>query len=167
MLQLSVSAASLFGEGSKEAGATLQGYYKGLSARSVDPSALVTRLQFDTDAEAPKIGFTAVRWLDEAEYNTAIEQGKSEDAIRAVTMTVHQADEVDADAGGALPSGAPPASMVAAATMAPAAAPAPAPAPPAAPAVAEPVVRTTTQTSTAPNLAELVKEWGTDDEPAK
>lgn len=173
VLQLSVPAASLFGEGNVEAGATLQGYYKGLSARGVDPTALVTRLQFDTDAESPKIGFTAVRWLTEGEYAVAVEQGKSDAAIKAVTMTVHQADEVDTPAPLALPSGAPPSTMQApAAPVAPVVVAAPAPvaapaAPAASPAVAEPVVRSTASAGESATLQSLIAEWGTDDEPAK
>jgi hypothetical protein len=108
VLQLQLPATSLFGEGSKDAGATLQGYYKSLAARSIDPAALITRARFDTDVESPKLGFTAMGWLTQAQYDAAVRQGKSEAAIRAITMTVFEADGVDAHAAVPLPSGTPP-----------------------------------------------------------
>lgn len=168
VLQLTLPATSIFGEGSKEAGATLQGYYKAMAARSIDPAALITRAQFDTDKEAPTLGFTATGWLTEEQYALAVKQGQSEAAKRAITMTVFEADGVDVAAGVPLPSGAPPTNMKAAAPApAPAtkaAAPAPAPAP--APAVDEPVVRKSSDVTEAksPQLAELMAKWGTDDE---
>lgn len=162
VLQLNLPATSLFGE-TTQAGATLQGFYKGLAARSIDPAALVTRAKFDTDVEHPKVGFTAVRWLTEDEYARAIEQGKSESAKRAVEMTVFEADGVDAGQDVALPSGAPPASMQAPAPAAEPAKKAAAPAPSSAP--AEPVVRKNVDVQAAtPNLKALVEEWGADDE---
>lgn len=161
VLQLTLPATSIFGEAST-AGHSLQGYYKSLAARSIDPAALVTRMRFDTDVEAPKLGFTAINWLTEAQYGQALEQGKSDAAVRAITMTVFEADGVDAGAPVALPSGTPPQ-------------------PPAATAPAasgegkkekvektatvdEPVVRKSVDVTQAtnPKLAALVAEW-TDD----
>jgi hypothetical protein len=166
VLQLSLPATSLFGE-SGSAGATLQGYYKGLSARSIDPAALVTRAKFDTDVESPKLGFTAVRWLSEEEYSRAVEQGKSEAAKRAVEMTVHEADGVDSSAGVELPSGTPPATMQAPANT-PAATPVAAKKP-AAPAPAEkpsePVVRKSSDAqASSPDLKALVSQWADDED---
>jgi hypothetical protein len=158
VLQLSLPAASLFGD-SCEAGATLQGYYKGLAARGIDPAALVTRATFDTDAESPKLGFTAVRWLTEEEYGRATAQGKSEAAQRAVDVQVFEADGVDAAPPLALPSGTPPvAAKSIEAAPAPATAPAPTPAP------AEPVVRKNSDASAAnPDLKSLVAAWADDE----
>jgi hypothetical protein len=178
VLQLSLPATSLFGEGSKEAGATLQGYYKALSARSIDPAALITRMRFDTDVESPKLGFTALGWLTQEQYDAAVRQGKSESAIRAITVTVFEADGVDPTADVPLPSGAPPvmtqtAPKVAAAPVikkaaAPkvvAPAPAPAPAVVESPAPDEPVVRKSVDVTAASNpaLASLLQEWADDD----
>ena len=146
VLQLQLPATSLFGEGSKEAGATLQGYYKALAARSIDPAALITRARFDTDVESPKLGFTAMGWLTQEQYDTAVRQGQSEQALRAITMTVFEADGVDAGAAVPLPSGTPPVMSQAAA---PAAAPAPSPAP-----AATTIVRKAKETATAPVAAD-------------
>jgi hypothetical protein len=183
VLQIQLPATSLFGEGSKEAGATLQGYYKALSARGIDPAALVTRMRFDTDVESPKLGFTAQGWLTQDQYNAAVEQGKSEAAQRAITMTVFEADGVDAGEEIPLPSGAPPkmaapapapapAPKPAAKTVAKAAVPTPAPTPapapspaPAEPVADEPLVRKTVDNAPGitPEMQKLMEQWGTDD----
>ncbi len=189
VLQLTLPATSIFGEGSKEAGATLQGYIKSLSARGIDPAALITRAKFDTDKESPALGFTPLGWLDQDQYNTAVMQGKSDAAQRAITMTVAEVDGVDGGDAVQLPSGTPPvmvqapapAPVEAAKPKARAQAPAPAPAtitvdtdvpPPAAvtpaaqPVVAEPVVRKAEETVSAsanPKLANLMQQWGVDD----
>jgi hypothetical protein len=171
VLQLQLPATSLFGEGSKEAGATLQGYYKALAARSINPAALVTRVQFDTDKESPTLGFTAMRWLSQDEYDTAVRQGDSETAIRAITMTVFEADGVDVEAAVQLPSGTPPTQTQAPAVVAPTTAiqKAAAKAKPAAvvePAEPpEPVVRKATDVSKAPNdkIAALLTEFADDE----
>lgn len=184
VLQLTLPATSIFGEGSKEAGATLQGYIKSLSARGIDPAALITRAKFDTDKEAPTLGFTPLGWLSQEQYETAVMKGKSEAAIRAITMTVAEADGVDEGDAVQLPSGTPPVMAQAAPTPAPVEAPppkptirtartpAPAPAPikvdtdvpP--PEVAEPVVRKSEDSVSSaanPKLASLMQQWGVDD----
>lgn len=167
VLQLSLPATSLFGEGSKEAGATLQGYYKALSARSIDPAALITRARFDTDSATPKLGFTAMGWLSQEQYDAAITQGQSDAAQRAILMTVFEADGVDAGAGVQLPSGTPPVKSEPVAEK-PKAAAKPASPPAAAPAadtaqVDEPLVRKAdVAPATSATIAKLMEEW-TDD----
>ena len=175
VLQLTLPATSIFGEGSKDAGATLQGYYKALSARSIDPAALITRMKFDTDKEAPTLGFTATGWLTQDQYDSAVRQGKTEAAVRAITMTVFEADGVDVGADVALPSGAPPVMQAQAAPVAsPPPAAAPAKAKPAAavkidndvpPPSDEPVVRKQNDVKPAdnPKMQELLAKLGTDD----
>jgi len=173
VLQLQLPATSLFGEGSKDAGATMQGYYKALAARSIDPCALITRAKFDTDQESPTLGFTAMGWLTQEQYDTAVRQGQSEAALRAITMTIFEADGVDAGVGIELPSGTPPvmqpqtpapSPIQAAAAKAKTAAPAQAVAE--TPVADEPVVRKATDVSKAQNekIAALVSEWAADDE---
>ena len=51
-------------------------------------------MKFDTKAESPKLFFTPVRWLEEPEYDVVTRQAESDDAKRAVVMTVAQADGV-------------------------------------------------------------------------
>jgi hypothetical protein len=94
VMQLQLPATSIFG---KEEGENrpLQAYARYLAAQSVSPETLVTRMKFDTKSEAPKLHFKPMRWLTEEEYATAVEQGQSEEAKRAVTMTVAQTDKVE------------------------------------------------------------------------
>lgn len=93
VLQLQLPATSIFG---KDEGGNmpLQAYARFLAAQSVSPETVVTRMKFDTKVEAPKLFFKAMRWLTEDEYATVQEQGQSEDAKRAITMTVAQTDKV-------------------------------------------------------------------------
>lgn len=172
VLQLTLPATSIFGEGSKDAGATLQGYYKTLAARGIDPAALITRAKFDTDKESPTVGFTPMGWLSQEQYDAAVRQGKSENALRAITMTVHEADGVDAEPVVQLPSGTPPVMQAAAETPKKPAETAPKPSVRSKPVekapdvVEEPVVRKSADSVSAdsnPKLAALMAEWGTDD----
>lgn len=182
VMQLQLPATSIFG---KDEGGNmpLQAYARFLAAQSVSPETVVTRMKFDTKSESPKLFFKPMRWLTEEEYATAVEQGQSDDAKKAITMTVAQTDKVEP----MKLDGAPPKGAVKAAAPAPTPAPAPAPAaededPPApaprrtrraaapAPAPApeeedaEPtVVRTAAPAASAkPSLADLAKQW--DDE---
>jgi hypothetical protein len=72
----------------------------------VNPEQIVTRMKFDTKAESPKLFFAPTRWLTDDEYPIAVAQGDSDDAKKAVTLTVAQADGVKA-APMAIPGAAP------------------------------------------------------------
>lgn len=183
VMQLQLPATSIFGKAEGE-NHPLQSYARFLAAQGVSPDTVVTRMKFDTTAESPKLFFKPMRWLTEDEYADAQEQGRSEDAKRAITMSVAQTDKVQPmTIEGKRPT---------AATPAPAPAPAPAPveeeeAPPPAPrrgrppkavvearkaaqaeaAEPEPIVRKAEPPAPAPapvksRLAELASEW--DDE---
>lgn len=93
VMQLQLPATSIFGkeEGDKR---PLQAYARYVVANQASPEMMVTRMQFDTKAEAPKLFFKPVRWLDESEYEVAVKQGQTEDAKRAITMTVAKTDNV-------------------------------------------------------------------------
>lgn len=95
VMQLQLPATSIFGkeEGDKR---PLQAYARYLAAQNVSPEMLVTRMQFDTKAEAPKLFFKPSRWVTEEEYEVIVRQGQTEDAKRAVTMTVAKVDKVEA-----------------------------------------------------------------------
>lgn len=97
VMQLQVPGASIFGqeEGDKR---PLQAYARYLAAQNVSPEMLVTRVQFDTKATAPKLFFKPARWVTEEEYEAVVRQGQTEDAKRAVTMTVAKVDKVEAPA---------------------------------------------------------------------
>jgi hypothetical protein len=101
VMQLQLPATSIFGkeEGDKR---PLQAYARYVVANQASPEMMVTRMQFDTKAEAPKLFFKPVRWLDESEYEVSVKQGQTEDAKRAVTMTVAKTDTVSTPAPLAL-----------------------------------------------------------------
>ena len=60
----------------------------------ISPEMIVTRMKFDTKAEAPKLHFAPSRWLTTEEYAIVKTQGESDEAKRAVVMTVAAADGV-------------------------------------------------------------------------
>jgi hypothetical protein len=53
-------------------------------------------MKFDTKAESPKLFVQPVRWLTDEEYPAVMAQSESDDAKKAVTLTVAQADGVKA-----------------------------------------------------------------------
>lgn len=93
VLQLSLAATSIFGKAEGE-NRPLQDYARWLTAQGIDPTMLITRLKFDTKAATPKLFFKPMRWLTDDEYAITSEKGASEEAIKAVTMTVSQTDGV-------------------------------------------------------------------------
>ena len=97
VMQLQLPATSIFGqeEGDKR---PLQAYARYLAAQNVSPEMLVTRMQFDTKATAPKLFFKPARWVTEEEYEAVVRQGQTDDAKRAITMTVAKTDKVEAPA---------------------------------------------------------------------
>lgn len=107
VLQVALPATSIFG---KEDGDNrpLQAFARWLAAQNIDPSEVVTRMKFDTASESPKLFFKAMRWLTDDEYPNIKEKGQSDDAIKAITMTVAKMDNVtkpvDPSIGGTRPS---------------------------------------------------------------
>lgn len=93
VLQLSCAATSIFGKGDGE-NRPLQEYARWLTAQGHDPAMFVTRLKFDTNSATPKLFFKAMRWLDEEEFEICKNQGATEDAVKAITMTVASMDNV-------------------------------------------------------------------------
>jgi hypothetical protein len=95
VLQLTLPATSVFGkeEGDKR---PLQAFVRYLAVQNppINPEQIVTRMKFDTKAESPKLLFSPIRWLEEDEYAVVKNQAESEDAKRAVVMTVAQTDSV-------------------------------------------------------------------------
>ena len=91
--QLTLPSTSIFGDG--EPGKwPLQMYAKMIGSKGVPITAVVTEMRFDTASSTPKVIFKPVRFLEANEISTAIEQGKSASAKKAITMTVAQADGV-------------------------------------------------------------------------
>jgi hypothetical protein len=92
-MQLTLAATSIFGkeDGDKR---PLQAYARYLAAQNISPETLVTRLKFDTKAAVPKLFFQPVRWLDDTEFATITDKGQSDEAKKAITMTVSQTDGI-------------------------------------------------------------------------
>lgn len=93
VMQLSLPATSIFGKAEGE-NMPLQEFARKLSAQGVDPTMVVTRMKFDTRVQMPKLFFKPLRWLTEDEYAATSVQGNSDDAIKAITFTVSQMDNV-------------------------------------------------------------------------
>ena len=114
---MSIPAASIFAEGEgRKMG--LQQYGRFLGSHGVDVTAVVTEMRFDTASTAPKLVFSAVRPLEEAEFATVQERKDEPAAISAVTMTVSQLDGKGESAPEAAPAPAPAPAPVAAAAPA-------------------------------------------------
>lgn len=95
--QLQVPAASIFGE-AKGSEMGLQAYIKFLSAHNTPAIAVVTEVSFDDNSESPKLFFKPARPLAEDELRTVLDLRESDDAIKAITLTVSQTDGVSTKA---------------------------------------------------------------------
>lgn len=91
VFQLTLPAASIFGEGAPGKW-PLQTYAKMIGSKGIPISTVVTEMRFDTDSATPKLTFKPVKVLERADALAAIEQGKTEAATKAITMTVAEAD---------------------------------------------------------------------------
>jgi len=93
VLQLTLPATSVFGK-ELDGKRPLQAYARYLAAQSISPDMVVTELRFDTKSESPKLFFAPKKWLTDEQYAKVQEQGKTADAIEAITMTVAKVDNV-------------------------------------------------------------------------
>ena len=107
VMQLSLSATSIFGKAEGE-NRPLQEHSRWLIAQGIDPTMLITRLKFDTKAPVPKLFFKPMRWLTDDEYAVTKGKGESEDAIKAITMSVFAQDGGTSVAAPAAFAGTPP-----------------------------------------------------------
>lgn len=89
--QLQLPATSLFGDG-KNGKMPMQAYAKFLDAHDTPIIAVLTKMSLDENSETPKLFFSPVRLLTEEELDEAVAVKDSEDAIKAITLTVSQTD---------------------------------------------------------------------------
>lgn len=108
VMQLTLPATSIFGKDDGE-NRPLQAYARWLVAQDIDPAMVITRLKFDTKSQSPKLFFKTMRWLTDDEYEIAQKQGKTDTAVKAITMTVAKMDNVAAPIAvpGSKPKAAP------------------------------------------------------------
>jgi hypothetical protein len=99
--QLQLPATSIFGD-AKDGKMGMQAYAKYLKAHKTPSIAVVTQITFDENSATPKLLFKAVRPLSEEELQQAVASKNSEDAIKAITLTVSQTDKVQAIRDGAV-----------------------------------------------------------------
>jgi len=93
IFQLTLPSTSIFGEGSNGKW-PLQAYGKFLGGKGIPVTAVVTEMRFDTNSATPKINFKPLSFLDAAQHQRAIDQGTTDAAKRAITMTVAESDGV-------------------------------------------------------------------------
>ena len=87
VMQLQVPGKSLFGK--EENGSfPLQAYARWLSSNNVEANEVITRMKFDTREAAPKLVFRSMRWLSDDEHEIALEKGATDDAKKAVLLSV-------------------------------------------------------------------------------
>ncbi|HQT82044.1 MAG TPA: hypothetical protein PLQ34_07690 [Ferrovaceae bacterium] len=167
VMQMSIPAKSIFGKEEND-NRPLQAYARWLSAQGIEPNEVVTRLRFDTKESAPKLFFKTLRWLEDSEYEAAINAGESQEAVKALEFDFPEAkdDGEPFEQGTTAPAfeGKRPARK---------AAPKPAPVEESATeevveeVAEEPPVRAPAKPkATAPissDVASLIDEWGTDD----
>lgn len=91
--QLQLPSTSLFGDG-KNGKMPMQAYAKFLDAHDTPIIAVMTQMTLDENSETPKLSFKPVRPLTEAELHQAVAAKDSEEAIKAITMSVAQTDGV-------------------------------------------------------------------------
>ena len=91
--QVELPGQSVFGDG-ENGKMPLQAYGRYLKAHNTPAIAVVKEMRLDTASATPKLVFKAVRPLEESELKAAIDAQNSEEAIRAVTLTVSQTDGV-------------------------------------------------------------------------
>jgi len=106
VLQLTLPATSIFGKEDGE-NRPLQAYARWLAAQNINPEMVVTRMKFDTKAAVPKLFFKPMRWLEDDEYAIVVEAGKSDTAIKAITLSFASVDKTAAPAQDEPPAPAP------------------------------------------------------------
>ena len=94
IFQLQLPATSIFGSADQGQKMPMQAYARFLAQYKIPVGAVVTEMRFDTSSATPKLTFSATRPLTEAEYQACSVRGASDEAKRAVTMTVSQTDNV-------------------------------------------------------------------------
>jgi hypothetical protein len=85
--QMTLPAQSIFGNGTKDC-KPLHEYTDYVKANGENLMSVVSRVSFDEDSSSTKIGFKAIRVLNDEEYSVCATKSTSEEAKRAITLSV-------------------------------------------------------------------------------
>jgi len=97
VMQLVLPATSVWGK--EENGKwPFRPYVQMLASNNISAGRVVTRMQFDTKATAPKLLFSPVAAVNADDVESILAQGKSSIAEMVVKLTVYQADEGNSNA---------------------------------------------------------------------
>ena len=91
--QAQLSAISIFGE-AKDGKTPMQAYARFLKSHNTPAIAVITQMYFDENSDVPKLFFKPVRPLSQEELEQVLKVKDSDDANKAITMTVAQTDKV-------------------------------------------------------------------------
>jgi hypothetical protein len=94
--QMTLPAQSIFGNGTKDC-KPLHEYTDYVRANGENLMSVISRVSFDEDSSSTKIGFKAIKRLSDEEYAICAERSKSEEAKRAVTLSVNINKEDDGE----------------------------------------------------------------------
>jgi hypothetical protein len=95
VMQLVLPATSVFGK--EESGKfPFRSYVQMLANNNISAGRVVTRMQFDTKSPVPKLLFSPVDAVSEADIDTVVRQSKTATAENAIRLTVYQMDEGEA-----------------------------------------------------------------------
>jgi hypothetical protein len=95
-LEFVIPAASSFGK--EENGRwPFKSYISMLASNNIAAGRVVTKVQFDTKVQFPKVLFSPAGAVDQADYDTVTRQGKSQAAESAIKLSVYKKkDEAEA-----------------------------------------------------------------------
>jgi len=102
VFQVTLPSQSIFGNGTAER-RPLHEYTDYVRANSQNLMSVVSRMSFDMDSSSTKVGFKPIRILNDEEYDLCSEKSKSDDAKRAITLSVN----INKDESGQTPPPAP------------------------------------------------------------
>ena len=88
VFQVTLPSQSIFGNGSAER-RPLHEYTDYVRANKQNLMSVVSRMSFDMDSSSTKVGFKPIRVLDDEEYDLCSEKSLSDDAKRAITLSVN------------------------------------------------------------------------------
>jgi hypothetical protein len=92
VFQVTLPSQSIFGNGNAER-RPLHEYTDYVRANNQNLMSVVSRMSFDMDSSSTKVGFKPIRVLNDDEYSICAQKSLSDDAKRAITLTVSVSKE--------------------------------------------------------------------------